>query len=87
LARAPGVDGKPVADDGLGGAEGFGARRHRIHLGRVDEVDAALQRAVRMAWATGFVHLFTKGHGAQADGGDVKAALAELDRVHGVEFT
>jgi hypothetical protein len=78
---------KPVADDGLGGAAGFGARRHRIHLGRVDEGHAALLRAVQDGVGHRFVHLFTKGHGAQADGGDVKAALAELDRVHGVEFT
>jgi hypothetical protein len=29
------------------------------------------------------VNLLAKGHGAQADGGDVQAALAQGDMVHG----
>jgi hypothetical protein len=32
--------GEPVADDAFGGGVGFRARRHRVHLGGVDEVDA-----------------------------------------------
>ena len=62
---------------------GFLARRHRVHLGGVDEVDAALDRAVEDGVGVGFVDLLAEGHGAQADGGDAQVARAERDEVHG----
>ena len=43
------------------------AGRHRVHLGGVDEVDAALERAVEDGVGVGFVHLLAEGHGAEAD--------------------
>ncbi|MCY1547897.1 hypothetical protein D9M68_839780 [compost metagenome] len=76
FARARSL-GEPVAENGLGGAAGFGPGGHRIHFRRVKEVDAALQRAVQDLVGIGFVDLFTKGHGAEADGGDLQAAGAQ----------
>ena len=87
LAARAGVLGEPVADDGFGGAEGFLARRHRVHLGRVDEVDAALQRAIEDGVGGGLVDLLAEGHGAEADRRDVQVALAELDFLHGGKTT
>jgi len=72
--------GEPVAEDALGGAVGLGTCGHRIHLGRVDEVDAAFERAVEDGKGGGLVDLFAEGHGAQADRGDVQVAAAQLDQ-------
>ena len=83
-ARAPGLLGEPVADDGFGGAAGFGARRHGVHLGRVEKIDAALQRAVQDGVGRGLIDLLAKGHGAQADRRDVQVAGAELNFIHGI---
>jgi hypothetical protein len=73
---------EPVADDGFGRAAGLGLGRHRVHLRGVDEIHAALQRAAEDGMRIGFVDLFTEGHGAKADGGDVQVAGAELDCLH-----
>ena len=81
-----GVLGEPVADDGLGRAIGLGAGGHGVHLGRVDEVDAALQRAVQNRVGRGLVHLLAEGHGAQANRGDVQVAAAKLYFFHGDGF-
>jgi hypothetical protein len=51
FARARGA-GQPVADDGLGGAEGFGAGGHRVHLGRVQKLTPRSSERSRMAWAS-----------------------------------
>jgi hypothetical protein len=51
-----------------------GAGRHGVHLGRVDEVDAALDGAVEDGVRIGFVHLLAKSHGAEADGGHLEGA-------------
>ena len=67
---------EPVADDGLGGAVGLAPRRHRVHLGRVDEVDAAGHGVVQQGMGFGLGHLFAKGHGAQANFRDFQAAAA-----------
>ncbi len=80
------VGGQPVADDGFGGAERFLARRHRVHLGRVDEVDAALDRAREDGVGVTFGDLLAEGHGAEADGGDAQVAGAQGDEVHGAEI-
>ena len=77
------VFGDPVADIGLGDLKGLGARGHGVHLGRVPKGDAALHRVAQDGVAGGLVHLFTKGHGAQANRGDVQVAGAELDGFHG----
>src|SRR5690606_14171222 len=78
-----GARSKPVAQDGFGGAAGFGARRHGVHLGGVEEVDAALGRAVEQGVGRGLVHLLAEGHGAQANGGDVQVAGSKRAGGHG----
>jgi hypothetical protein len=44
---------QPVAQDGLGGAEGLRARRHRIHLRRVEELMPRATARSRIAWESG----------------------------------
>ena len=68
---------QPAPDDGFRGAEGLGARRHGVHLGGVDEIDAAGQREIELAVGVGFAGLFAEGHGAEADVGDEQIAAAE----------
>ena len=82
LFARTGVGLDPVANDFFSQVEGLGARWHGVHLGRVDEVDTALQRTAEDGMGRGFIHLFAKHHGAQADGGDVQVAAAELDGFH-----
>ena len=43
-----------------------GARGHGVHFGGVQKIDAAFYRAVHDGKGGGFIHLLTKGHGAQA---------------------
>ena len=73
---------EPAADEALGRALRAGAGRHRVHLGGVDEVDAALERVVELAVRVGFGVLLAEGHGAEADAGDVQAGAAELVYFH-----
>ena len=75
--------GEPVAQNGFGVAKGLGPGRHRVHLGSIHKVDAALAGAVKNAVGGLLIDLLPKCHGAQANGGNVQAALAELDFVHG----
>ena len=84
-ARAhPGALAQPVADETFGVAVTRRAGRHRVHLGGVDEVQAALQRVVEQAVRRGFINLsLAEGHGAEADAADLQAAAAEGDGVHG----
>jgi hypothetical protein len=72
------VFGEPIANDGLGGATGLGFGGHGVHLGGVDEVHTTRQRAIEDGVGIGFVHLFTKSHGAQANGGHAQVAGAKL---------
>ena len=60
---------EPAADDAFRGAAGFGAGRHRIHLGGVEEIDAVRQRVIELGVGIGFVGLLAEGHRAQADFG------------------
>ncbi len=62
--------GEPGADDPLGIAEALLGRRHRIHLRRVPEIDAALQRVIHLGMAVRLAVLPPPGHGAQADCAD-----------------
>ncbi|MNE88860.1 hypothetical protein D3C80_1862080 [compost metagenome] len=57
---------EPVADDALGGGVGFRARRHRIHLGGIDEIDPGSLGAFDLGERLGLVILLAPGHGAQA---------------------
>jgi hypothetical protein len=62
--------GEPGADDALGIAKAFLGRRHRVHLRRVPEIDAALQRVIHLGMAVRLAVLPPPGHGAQADRAD-----------------
>jgi len=50
----------------LSGCVGFRARRHRVHLGRIYEVDAGSLRPVDLGECLGLVVLFYPCHGAEA---------------------
>ena len=76
------VAGEPVADDGFRRTAGFGLGRHGVHLGRVDEVHAAFERSVQHGVGVGLADLLAKGHGAQADGGDVQVGVVKGGRLH-----
>ena len=78
------IVGQPVADDLLGRAKGFGARRHGIHFSRINKIDTALHRAVQDGVGSGFIDLFAKSHGAQANRCYVQVTGAELNFIHEV---
>ena len=67
--------GQPVANDGFCRAKRFCFGGHRINFGGVDEVDTACQRMVEDVVCVVFFDLFTKGHGAQANGCDMQVAV------------
>jgi hypothetical protein len=69
---------EPVADDAFGGGVGFRARRHRVHLGGVDEVDAGGLGPLDLGEGLILGVLLAPGHGAQAEGADVEVGTAEL---------
>jgi hypothetical protein len=68
---------EPAAEDALGRAVGLAPHRHRVHLRRVDEVDAARERVVEDRVRSGFVDLLAEGHGAEADRCDLQRAAAK----------
>ncbi|CAH0314002.1 hypothetical protein SRABI70_04823 [Pseudomonas sp. Bi70] len=71
-----------LADDLLGLAVGLGARRHRVHLGGVDEIDAMGLGALYLCERFASVVLLAPGHGAQAQGADIEIGSAELAVFH-----
>ncbi len=75
------VLGQPTANDGFRRSIGFGPGGHRIHLRRVDEIDPQGHGTVQDGMGRGLVDLLAKGHGAQANGGDVQIALSQANRV------
>ena len=87
-----GALGQPVAHIDFGLAKRLGGGWNGVNLGGIEEVHTPRHAVVHDGVAGGFVHLLTKGHGAQADGGDVQIALTqanggEVKCVHGAEFT
>ncbi|MOA41622.1 hypothetical protein D3C78_1636010 [compost metagenome] len=76
---------QPVADDALGGGVGFGAWRHRVHLGGVDEVDPGGLGPGNLLEGLGLDVLLAPGHGAQAQGADIEVGTAELAVFHRVD--
>lgn len=65
-----------AADDLLGLAVGFGARRHRVHLGGIYEVDAAGLGSFDLSMAFALAVLLAPGHGAQAQCADIEIGSA-----------
>jgi hypothetical protein len=74
---------QPGADVRLGAALGFAPRRHRVHLGGVDEVDAAVDGKVELGVGVGFAVLLAERHGAQAQAADRDAGSAQNGGLHG----
>ena len=64
---------EPCADDFLGPTIGLGTGRDRIHLCRVDEIDAVIQRVIHLRVSVGLVVLLAERHGAEADGAHFQA--------------
>jgi len=69
---------QPAADVLFGAALGLGARRHGVHLSRIDQVDASVQGKVKLGMGLGFGVLFAPGHGAQGYGADLEVGAAKL---------
>ena len=59
-------------------------RRDRVHLGRVDEVDAGADRVVKLGMPLGLGILLAEGHRAEADRGDLEIGAAEAALFHHV---
>ncbi|MDT4866689.1 hypothetical protein FQZ97_1015560 [compost metagenome] len=74
--------GEPVADDGFGGAVGFSARWHRIHLGGIHEVDAVGLGPLDLSEGFGLGVLLAPGHRAQAKAADLEVGAAKLAVFH-----
>ncbi|KAF1003484.1 MAG: hypothetical protein GAK36_00245 [Pseudomonas sp.] len=74
--------GEPVADDGFGAGVGFGARRYRVHLCGVDEIDAGSTGEVDLGEGFGFAVLLAPGHAAKAQGADLQVGAAERTIFH-----
>ena len=73
---------EPAADHLLRLAVGVGGGRDGVHLRRVPEIDAAVERGVHLGMAFGLGVLAAPGHGAQADGADRQAGSAERTILH-----
>ncbi|MNS70324.1 hypothetical protein D3C72_1036660 [compost metagenome] len=69
---------QPGADIGFGQPLRFGLGRHGVHLGHVDQVDAARQRVVQLLMGFGLGILLTPGHGAQSNQADIQVGTAEF---------
>src|SRR5690606_26688804 len=79
----PATAGDPVADELFGAADGFDPDRvDRIHLGGVEDVHAGFGRHVDLAVRLVFGCLVSPGHGAEAENGNVWAALTQGDTSH-----
>jgi hypothetical protein len=54
----------------------LGARRDGVHLGGVDEVDAARCGKIKLRMGFGFVVLFAEGHRAEGERRNPQIAIA-----------
>ena len=77
---------QPGADDAFGGTIRLRAGRHRVHLGRVDEVDALVERVVDLLVALLLGVLFTEGHGAKPDRTHLDSSAAQWAVFHRQSF-
>src|SRR2546428_7473393 len=76
------VPRQPVAEKSLGAALRHRVRRNRIHLGRVDEVDALRDRVVELRMCFGLAVLLAPGHGAEADLGYLELRAGQCAVFH-----
>src|SRR5690606_33005342 len=73
---------QPAADEALRTAPGLATRGRRVHLGRIDQVDAVIQREIQLRMRIGLAVLMTPGHGAQADDADLNVGVAQRAVFH-----
>src|SRR5262249_42279837 len=73
---------QPLADDVLAATGGLGRRRHRINIGRVDEIAAALGSLVHNREGSLLVTLAGEGHRTEADFRDFQARVAHAAAFH-----
>jgi len=69
---------QPRPDDRFGASLRLRARRYRVHLGRIDEIDSSGQCIVELLMTLGFAVLLTPCHGPQAQLGHLQLARAQL---------
>ena len=67
---------QPAADIGFGAALRLGLRRHRIHLGGVDEIDVGGDGTVELFVRFGFGVLLTERHRAETQARNLHVGLA-----------
>ncbi len=73
---------EPVADDLFASATGLRPRRHRIHFGRVDEVDSGGKGTVKLGMRFARAVLLPEGHRAKADLRHLQGAVAQGPSFH-----
>ena len=73
---------EPVADDLFGRSVALLDRRDRVHLRRIPEIDAALQRVVHLSMTFGLRVLPAPGHRAKANGADLHVCAAQSPVLH-----
>jgi len=76
------VPREPVPDERLGASLRRRVRRHRIHLGRVDDVDALRERVVELGVRLAFGVLLAEGHRAETHVGDLELGAGQLAVSH-----
>ena len=75
LARATMLR-EPGADSALGRTLGLRTRRHRVHLGGIDQGDAVLECIVDLLVRFALAVLLAPGHGAETDQADLDVGVA-----------
>ena len=66
----------------LGQSLGLGARRNRVDLCSVDEVDPGIHGHVELRMGLGLAVLLAEGHGPEAQSADFEPRVAKLSVVH-----
>jgi hypothetical protein len=63
-------------------ALGLGARRHRVHFGGINEIDALLKSKIQLRMTVGLGVLLTKSHRTQAHGRNLQITDTKLAVFH-----
>ena len=74
---------EPMTKIGLGAALRLRLRRHRIHLGGIDEIDAVRDGVVQLRIGIGLRVLLAPCHRAEADLGDAEFRAGKRSVFHG----
>src|SRR5690554_837427 len=79
---APSALREPRANIGFGATLRFRARRYRIHLGGIDEIDSLGERVIELLVSLFFGVLLAPGHGSQTDLTDLDVGLPQPAVLH-----